>query len=81
MPLADFSPMSRGWDRTLVVFALLLCAFSLVLIVSATAADPTQHGLPLRQAMWILLGLLAMAFASSLDHHGLVNLGYLAYVV
>lgn len=74
-------PDFRRFDRTLIVLALLLCAAGLVLIVSATAAQPELKGLPARQLVWVGLGLLAMAFSATLDHHGLANLGYLAYAL
>jgi rod shape determining protein RodA len=79
--VADFNPFHelRRWDRTLIALALVLCAIGLVLIVSATSAQPELRGLPLRQALWVVLGLVAMFLAAALDHHGLANLGYLAY--
>lgn len=71
----------RRWDWTLVSLALLLCAVGVVLISSATAAQPELHNLPWRQVAWIAVGLLAMAVAASLDHQGMADLGYVAYGV
>ncbi|HTB23478.1 MAG TPA: rod shape-determining protein RodA [bacterium] len=72
-------PDARRWDRSIIILAMLLCAFGLVLIVSATAADPGLRGLPLKQALWVLMGVVAMVLAAVVDHRGLANLGYLAY--
>jgi rod shape determining protein RodA len=79
MAQAGLFPELKRWDRTLITLALLLCACGLVLIVSATAADPGLRGLPLKQALWVVLGVVAMFLAATVDHHGLANLGYAAY--
>jgi rod shape determining protein RodA len=81
MPASAWIPDLRRWDRTLVTLALLLCGAGLVLIVSATAAQPELRGLPLKQTLWVAVGLCAMALSATLDHHGLANLGYLAYAL
>src|SRR5665213_132100 len=76
-----FLPDGKRWDRTLIVLALLLCAVGVVLIVSATAADPELHGLAFKQVLWVVLGLLAMFLAATLDHHGLAHFGAIAYAL
>jgi rod shape determining protein RodA len=81
MARSGLFPELKRWDRTLIALALLLCACGLVLIVSATAADPGLRGLPLKQALWVVLGVVAMFLAATVDHHGLANLGYIAYAV
>ncbi|HTB34615.1 MAG TPA: rod shape-determining protein RodA [bacterium] len=70
----------RRWDRTLLVLALLLCAIGVLLIRSATAAQPELRNLPWRQSLWVACGLLGMALAASLDHQGVAELGYVSYV-
>jgi rod shape determining protein RodA len=81
MAPSNLLPELKRWDRVLIILALLLCACGLALVVSATAADPGLHGLPLKQALWVVLGVVAMFLAATLDHHGLANLGYMAYAV
>ena len=71
----------RRWDRTLLVLALLLCAVGVLLIRSATAAQPELRNLPWRQSLWVASGLLGLALAASLDHQGVAELGYLSYGV
>jgi rod shape determining protein RodA len=71
----------RRWDRTLLLLALLLCAIGILLIRSATAAQPELRNLPWRQALWVASGLAGLALAASLDHQGVAELGYLAYAV
>jgi rod shape determining protein RodA len=70
---------TRRWDRPLLMAALALSAIGLVLIYSATAAQPELRNLPWRQALWISGALMAMAVAASLDPHGVVELGAIAY--
>lgn len=69
----------RRWDWTLIALTLALCAVGVLLVVSATAAQPELRGLPLRQGVWIALGAVVMAVVSRLDHQGMVEKGYLAY--
>jgi rod shape determining protein RodA len=71
----------RRWDRTLLVLSLLLCAIGILLIRSATAAQPELRNLPWRQSLWVASGLLGLALAASLDHQGVAELGYLSYAV
>jgi rod shape determining protein RodA len=69
----------RRWDATLLVVAGLLSAIGVLLIYSATAAQPDLRGLPWRQLVWIGMALAAMALTASLDHQGVAELGTLAY--
>jgi rod shape determining protein RodA len=69
----------RRWDATLLVAAGLLSAIGVVLIYSATAAQPDLRGLPWRQMVWIAGAVAAMAATASLDPQGVAELGGLAY--
>jgi len=71
---------TRRWDHPLLVAALALSAIGLVLIYSATAAQPDLRSLPWRQAVWILAALVGMALTASLDHQGVAELGSTAYL-
>jgi rod shape determining protein RodA len=71
---------ARRWDGTLLVLTGALCLLGVVLIASATAAQPQLHNLPLRQLAWIGLGFSVLALTASLDHQGVVELGQAFYV-
>lgn len=76
-PLLKLDP--RRWDRTLLLLALALSLVGLVLIHSATAAQPALRNLVWRQGLWVLAGVAGMLLAAGLDHQGVAELGYLAY--
>jgi len=71
----------RRWDATLLVLAGTLCAVGLLLIYSATAAQPELRHLPWRQLVWILGGALVMVVVALLDPQGIAAKGYTIYVL
>jgi rod shape determining protein RodA len=71
---------ARRWDWTLLGLALTLCLIGVLLISSATAAQPALRNLPWRQLVWIAFGLGALAVTASLDHQGVVELGQIFYI-
>ena len=70
------------FDWPLLVCALLVISCGLLTVLSATHVPGHMvSGLLLRQAMWAVLGLTAIAAALSFDYHWLERYAYLLYAV
>lgn len=57
----------RKGDVLLLVLCLIASGFGLVLIYSATRYDPTLHSYPIKQAIFICLGVVAYIVLSFVD--------------
>jgi len=68
-----------GLDWAIIVSALLLSLVGMATVHSASAELPTDY-LP-RQALWVVLGLVAMVVLLSLDYNALVDLSPPIYVL
>ena len=78
--MAKRAGLFRDLDRTLLVLIVALCVIGLLLISSATASQPELQGHPLRQGVWVSLGLVLLLLVAALDYQGLVAKGYTAYI-
>lgn len=77
---------SQGPDRTLLVITLLLLAFGLLMVFSAsfvfaaeTYADPYYY--LKRQALWVAIGLIAMLIMSWINYQYLKRLSILIIIL
>jgi rod shape determining protein RodA len=71
-------PLHR-WDWILLGLVLALGLVGVLLIISATAAQPELRQLPWRQLLWMLGGGVLMAALARLDYQGVVEKGYGIY--
>jgi cell division protein FtsW len=74
----NLAPVAAAWDLTLFGVALLLSAFGLVMVYSASAVYAlgrfgTDTHFALRQLLYLGAGLVAMAFAMRLDYRTLAR--------
>jgi rod shape determining protein RodA len=70
------------FDWPLLVCALLVISCGLLTVLSAThVPGHVVSGLLLRQAMWTVLGLIAVVAALSFDYHWLERYAYLLYAL
>lgn len=58
----------RRFDILLFVAVLLLCIFGIALISSAIAGNPTLEGHPRRQAIFLVIGLVALFASAAFDY-------------
>lgn len=58
----------RRFDIPLFAAVLLLCIFGIALISSAIAGNPTLEGHPKRQAIFMLIGLVALFASAAFDY-------------
>lgn len=71
----------RRWDAALLALAFALCAVGVLLIYSATSAQPELRHLPWRQLIWIAGGAMVMAVVAMLDPQGIAAKGYTIYAL
>lgn len=58
----------RRFDIPLFAAVLLLCIFGIALISSAIAGNPTLEGHPKRQAVFMIIGLVALFASAAFDY-------------
>ena len=58
----------RRFDIPLFAAVLLLCIFGIALISSAIAGNPTLEGHPKRQAVFMIIGLVALFGSAAFDY-------------
>lgn len=63
----------QNFDKTLALFALLLCGAGVALVFSATFHQAALQHLAWRQLSWALLGCLAASLTMSLDYQSLAS--------
>jgi rod shape determining protein RodA len=71
----------RHFDFVLLVATLLLIAFGVAMIHSATQDTPDLKDLPFRQAVWALVGLVLLLFVAAIDYRFLEGLQKPLYVL
>jgi len=71
----------RNFDFVLLAATALLIAFGVAMIYSATLGTPDLQDLPLRQAIWALVGLALMLFVAAIDYRFLESLQKLLYAL
>ena len=64
----------RNFDFVLLAATLLLTAFGVAMIYSATLDTPDLQDLPRRQAIWVLVGLVLMLLVAAVDYRFLESL-------
>lgn len=64
----------RNFDFVLLAATVLLIAFGIAMIYSATLDTPDLQDLPRRQATWALAGLILMLLVAAIDYRFLENL-------
>ncbi len=64
----------RNFDFVLLAATVLLIAFGVAMIYSATLETTDLKDLPLRQAVWALVGLALMLLVAAIDYRFLENL-------
>jgi rod shape determining protein RodA len=71
----------RNFDFMLLAATVLLIAFGVAMIYSATLDTPDLQDLPRRQAIWALVGLGLMLLVAAIDYRFLENLQKFLYVL
>ena len=71
----------RNFDFVLLAATMLLIAFGIAMIYSATLDTPDLQDLPRRQAIWALAGLTSLLLVAAIDYRFLENLQKLLYVL
>jgi len=64
----------RNFDFVLLAVTMLLIAFGIAMIYSATLDTPDLQDLPLRQAVWTLMGLVLLLLVAAIDYRFLESL-------
>lgn len=64
----------RNFDFVLLAATVLLIAFGVAMIYSATQDTPDLQDLPRRQAIWALVGLALLSLVASIDYRFLESL-------
>ena len=71
----------RNFDFVLLAVTMLLIAFGIAMIYSATLDTPDLQDLPRRQAIWGLAGLVLLLLVAAIDYRFLGSLQQLLYVL
>ena len=71
----------RSFDFVLLAATVLLIAFGVAMIYSATPDTPELHDLPRRQVIWALLGLTLTLAVAAIDYRFLESLQQPLYVL
>lgn len=67
-------------DKYLFGLSILLFLVGLLMIYSTTFGDPEFRGLPLRQSVFFLIGLIVLIVFSSLDYRYLLRISWVLYL-
>lgn len=68
--------LSRRFDWTLLLLALLLSAFGILMIASALSGNTVLQDYPWRQAGFLAVGIVLMFVAAAIDYRLLTTLAY-----
>lgn len=71
----------RNFDFVLLAATVLLIAFGIAMINSATLDTPDLQDLPRRQAIWVVVGLALSLLVAAFDYRFLESLQKLLYVL
>ncbi|MGE5602686.1 MAG: rod shape-determining protein RodA [Nitrososphaerales archaeon] len=72
--------LTRRFDWSLLVLALVLSAFGIVMVASALSGNEIYKDYPWRQALFLGVGLVLMFVAAALDYRLLTTLAYPIYL-
>lgn len=72
--------LTRRFDWTLLVLALMLSAFGIIMVASALYGNEIYKDYPWRQALFLGVGLVLMLLAAALDYRLLTTLAYPIYL-
>jgi rod shape determining protein RodA len=71
----------KHFDYSILILITLLSLLGIVVIYGSTHAIPHLQGIAKRQAVWILVGLIAFAVAISFDYRHLDRFAYPLYLI
>lgn len=72
--------LSRRFDWTLLVLALVLSVFGIIMVASALSGNEIYKDYPWRQALFLAVGIVLMFVAAAVDYRLLTSLAYPIYI-
>lgn len=76
-------PTKGRWDKTLLIFTLLIVTLGIFFIYSATwdkgSGEELMHPIVVKQCVWVLTGFVFLLILANIDYLKIINFAYFIY--